>query len=235
MKKFFLKSLYKRIVNIIFHPFLGMNIKPIPFILKDTDKCLVIAPHPDDESIGCGGIISRYTKKFKVICLTHGDDNRQAEFDNAMNYLNVEHEILTLKDKHIIEGYEEFSKIDFREFNYIFVPYIFDQHDDHKAVSILLDKYLKQNKISNELNIVFYEVWSAMSMPNYFVDISRVVENKKNAINFHKSQVNEKDYASKILGLNQYRGMIINSKSVECFTVLSVNEFKKVIKVIKGF
>ncbi|MBR1907368.1 PIG-L family deacetylase [bacterium] len=207
-----------------------MNIKPIPLVLKDTDRCLIIAPHPDDESIGCGGIMARYPKNFNVICLTHGDDERKIEFENAMNYLNVEHEILNLKDKHISDGYEKFSKIDFSGFNYVFVPYIFDQHSDHKAVSVLLNKYLQKNKISDGLNIVFYEVWSAMNMPNYFVDITYVVEKKRDAINFHKSQVDEKDYASKILGLNMYRGMLTNSKAVECFTVLSVKEFKKVIK-----
>ena len=230
MKEFFLKSLYKRILNIIFHPFFSMNIKPLPFELKDTDKCLVVAPHPDDESIGCGGIMARFPEHFKVVCLTHGDDERKIEFENAMNYLGVEHEILSIKDKHVSESYNEFSKINFKNFNYIFIPYIFDQHNDHKAVSSLLYEYLKKNKLQKNLNIVFYEVWSAMNMPNYYVSLSSFVENKKNAINFHKSQVSEKDYTTKILGLNEYRGMIANVVSAECFTVLSVDEFKNLIK-----
>ncbi len=232
MKKFFLKNLYKKIINIVFHPFLGMNIKPLEFELKKDDKCLVIAPHPDDESIGCGGIMSIYPDKFKVICLTHGNDERRNEFENAMNYLKVKHEILNFKDKHISENYDEFSKIDFSGFNYIFIPYIYDQHNDHKAISILLNKYFENNKTQNNVKIVFYEVWAAMNMPNYFVDISAVVEKKKTAINFHQSQVNEKDYTSKILGLNEYRGMLKNTFACECFTIVSVNDFQKLIKQI---
>lgn len=231
MKKFFLKILYKKILNFIFHPFVGMNIKPMEFELKETDKCLVIAPHPDDESIGCGGTMAFYPKNFNVICLTHGDDERRQEFENAMNYLNVEHKILNFKDKHISENYEEFSKIDFNGFNYIFIPYIYDQHNDHKAISLHLNRYLKEKKVT-DLKIVFYEVWSTMNMPNYFVDISTVIEKKKNAINYHQSQINEKDYTSKILGLNQYRGMLKNSFACECFTVLSIKEFMNIMRGI---
>ena len=69
-----------------------------------------------------------------------------------------------------------------------------------------------------------------MNMPNYFVDISTVIENKKIAINCHQSQINDKDYTTKILGLNQYRGMLKNSLACECFTVISVSEFKKIIQ-----
>lgn len=234
MKNFFLKSLYKKIINFIFHPFLSVNIKPLEFELKEADKCLVIAPHPDDESIGCGGIMALYPDNFKVVCLTHSDDERRQEFENAMNHLKVEHEILNFKDKHISENYDKFSKIDFKGFNYIFIPYIYDQHNDHKAVSVLLNDYLKNNKIQKDLKIAFYEVWSAMNMPNYFVDISvsEILEKKKEAINCHKSQINDKDYTTKILGLNQYRGMIKNTLACECFTVLSKEDFMNIMKEI---
>lgn len=232
MKKFFLANLYKRVINLVFHPFYSMNIKPLAFDIKENDKCLILAPHPDDESIGCGGIMSLYPKNFKVICLTHGDDERRNEFENAMKYLNVEHEILNFKDKHISENYDEFSKIDFRDFNHIFIPYIYDQHNDHKAISLLLNKYLKNNKLQNNLKIVFYEVWSTMNMPNYFVDISSVVENKKAAINCHVSQINDKDYATKILGLNEYRGMIKNIGFAETFTVLDKKDFMNIMKEV---
>ena len=32
-------------------------------------KILVIAPHPDDEVLGCGGTIKRYSKKGDEVCL----------------------------------------------------------------------------------------------------------------------------------------------------------------------
>ena len=91
MKKFFLKSLYKKLLSRIYNPFLIMNIKPLPLEIKPQDKCLVIAPHPDDESIGCGGIINLYPNKFDVVCLTHGEENseRAIEFKKAMEFAKV--------------------------------------------------------------------------------------------------------------------------------------------------
>lgn len=229
MKKSFLKMIYKRVLNLIFHPFFSINIKPQPLLLKEDDKCLVIAPHPDDESIGCAGIMAKNSKNFSVICLTHGNDERKNEFENAMNILNVDRKILNIKDKHILEDYETFKTIDFKGFNYVFIPYIYDQHNDHKAVSVHLNQYLKENKTAN-FKIVFYEVWSTMNMPNAFVDISNVVDIKKEAINCHKSQVSEKDYTTKILGLNEYRGMLNNIGFAEAFTVLDKKDFQKIMK-----
>ncbi len=229
MKKSFLKILYKRLLNVVFHPFFSTNVKPQPLVLKENDKCLVLAPHPDDESIGCAGIMAIYPKNFKVICLTHGNDERKNEFENAMNILNVDREMLNIKDKHIIDDYETFKTIDFKDFNYIFIPYIYDQHSDHKAVSAHLNKYLKTHK-TGDLKIVFYEVWSTMNMPNAFVDITSVVDKKREAINCHQSQVNEKDYTTKILGLNEYRGMLNNIGFAEAFTVLDKKDFQKIMK-----
>jgi LmbE family N-acetylglucosaminyl deacetylase len=46
-------------------------------------NCLIIAAHPDDEILGCGGIVSKYKNEvdFYVLILTDGAENR---YDNAM-------------------------------------------------------------------------------------------------------------------------------------------------------
>ena len=40
--------------------------------IKPNDKCLIIAPHADDESIGCGGILLKYLQNCEVVVLTDG-------------------------------------------------------------------------------------------------------------------------------------------------------------------
>lgn len=41
-------------------------------IIKSTDRILVIAPHADDESIGCGGMLSLYGPQCDILLLTDG-------------------------------------------------------------------------------------------------------------------------------------------------------------------
>ena len=46
--------------------------------LTPSDRILIVAPHPDDEVIGCGGIIQRAVEMrlpLRVVFLTHGDNN----------------------------------------------------------------------------------------------------------------------------------------------------------------
>jgi LmbE family N-acetylglucosaminyl deacetylase len=59
---------------------LGGMLAPIePF--KRNDRVLILAPHPDDETIGCAGIIQEALSKgaqVKVVYLTNGDHNQVA-------------------------------------------------------------------------------------------------------------------------------------------------------------
>ena len=235
IKKTIMKNIYKKLLNRIYNPFLQTNIKPQPLEIKESDKCLVIAPHPDDESIGCGGILKLFPDNFDVISLTHGDetDIRHLEMNEAMEFAQIKNlKMLNLPDKNIISGQKEFNEIDISKYNYIFIPYIFDQHKDHKSVSVLLNEKLKHGNYKPNLKIAYYEVWSAINMPQYYVNITKVIEDKKKMINFHKSQVASKDYADKISGLNSYRGLLRNLGAVEAFSVLDVSDFQKLVNKI---
>ena len=50
----------------------SINLKPKEFGLGENQKCLCLCPHPDDESIGMGGLLSIYANNFDVILLTDG-------------------------------------------------------------------------------------------------------------------------------------------------------------------
>lgn len=53
---------------------------PIPVLaLSTNDRVLVMAPHPDDESLGCGGIIQAAVERHipvRVVFFTYGDNNQ---------------------------------------------------------------------------------------------------------------------------------------------------------------
>ena len=50
---------------------------------------LVIAPHMDDESLGCGGLLAKYPDESTVVVVTQSGEERRAEHDAAMNVLGV--------------------------------------------------------------------------------------------------------------------------------------------------
>ena len=77
-----------------------------------------------------------------------------------------------------------------------------------------------------------YEVWATLALPNKSVDIEEQIEIKKAMIQSYKSQIEQRDYFTPIIGLSMYRAQQLNKKYVEDFTLLKVDEFKKLVDSI---
>jgi LmbE family N-acetylglucosaminyl deacetylase len=180
-------------------------------------RILVLAPHPDDESIGCGGLLLKHPGQCDVIVLTDGrhgglsgmDENetvslRKSEFERAMVYAGVRKWFfLGVEDGKLSENFVKFAELDLSGYDAIFVPAPGENHEDHACVYEFLLRLKSQAKIFG------YEVWSALANPSYYLDFSSVVEEKKRLINIYESQVAQVDYASKVIGLNCFRGMLV--------------------------
>lgn len=50
---------------------------------------LVIAPHMDDESLGCGGLLAKYPEDAAVVVVTESGSTRRSEHARAMDILRV--------------------------------------------------------------------------------------------------------------------------------------------------
>lgn len=236
MKRF----LYKFILARYYHILFGTNM-PLQELDLTGKKCLCLAPHPDDESIGMGGTLAKYNENIDVICLTDGSragstlskeeliKKRAHEFNNAMKIGRVKnHKMLNMPDKQlIVNAYD--NQVDISEYDYIFISNLIDQHRDHKSVSAYLNLLLKK-KHKKELKIAFYEVWQALALPNYFVDISDVKDIKRDMINAHESQVEDYDYTNKALALNFYRGLSHKREYAESFMVMDIKMFRKILR-----
>lgn len=238
IKKFLFKNLTYKFSKLT----ASINLKPKEFTFEKNTKALCLCPHADDESIGMGGVLSLYAKNFDVILLADGRKGikdlsvdevikiREEEFKCAMQTAGIEnYSLLRAEDKKLLDNYELFKTINLEKYDYIFIPNIIDQHPDHKAVGLLLKRLIESGvKIKPDLRICFYEVWSTLGFVNAFVDISEMIEKKKAMINCYKSQTAQKDYEYHALGLNQYRGMLKDKKYVEAFSILGIEEFKKI-------
>lgn len=242
------KVIFRKILPYIYKQYLKIRLKTEEFKICPKSRCLVLVPHADDESIAMGGTLIKYNKNFDVLLLTDGrlglkhlDADkaiklRKKEFEDAMKFANIHrYSFLDIKDQDLCIDFEKFSKINLEGFDMIFLPNFLDHHLDHKAISINLKKLLVEKRNSfdfSNLKVVFYEVWSALALPNRYVDISDVVEQKKKMLQCHKSQLEITDYLSSAIGLNAYRGIIPKTSHAEAFLMLDAKDFVDLIDEI---
>ena len=219
-------------------------------LIKPTDKVLVIAPHPDDEVIGCGGIIAKYSSQIDVLCINSSGVKyewnvesaeeiaqiRCDEFYNVMKFAGINKSYIAkiwgippmFEDiKSNINNY--LKNINLKDYDVIFIPHQFDGHREHRFVgNYLVKKLLKKNGFKKDLKIVRYEVWGTLQAPNYYEDITNFVDKKRELIDLYVSR-NKAHYADRILALNYYRAIIASFKDVnsfaEAFCVQSIQDY----------
>jgi LmbE family N-acetylglucosaminyl deacetylase/glycosyltransferase involved in cell wall biosynthesis len=197
----------------------------IPFEPQDLrgERLLVLAPHPDDEVIGCGGLVAlhlRERRKVHVVVATDGAQagdaaQRQSESRTALASLgDATIEFLRFPDRNLADARELDDRISeiLREWkpDLIAVPSPLEIHPDHVALSrAFCDLIARDASLFADLGVArvaFYEV-SAPLRPNALVDITSVADVKYAAIEMHTSQSAMRDYTSYARGLNTWRTM----------------------------
>jgi LmbE family N-acetylglucosaminyl deacetylase len=188
--------------------------------MKIKKRVLVIAPHPDDEVLGVGGTIAKYSKQgdevFVLIISGHlpplysRDDYEKtvAEAHSAFDLLGVmKSEFLEIPPTMI--GDQPLHKLNDRilkivnDFNphIVFCPYP-DRHVDHRLVFDSAMVVTRPIGIGRDIEMVAaYETlsethWNAPHIepnftPNWVVDISDCVETKLAALKCYNSQISE--------------------------------------------
>lgn len=218
---------------------LNESLSAKPLSLKSTDKLVVLAPHSDDESIGCGGLLLQFAEQASVICLTNGAkgdpymsrdlliSTREQELRNALASAGVEKvSFLGIEDQTLTEDKTAFSRLDLTSADWIFLPNFLDQHPDHKAVTIQLQALLRDKGYVPNLKIAFYEIWGTLPVWNAYVELNQDRWQQKQAmIGCFKSQIKQIDYARRIYGLHVYRGIAVGQEAVEAYLVLDVDDF----------
>jgi len=202
----------------------------IPYQKTDLTgrRVLVFSPHPDDETIGCGGSLALHTgagDPVKVIFLTNGARGDFSGKTNREEYIDLRRkeavrasQVLGIRDVAFWE-YEDrnlagskgaISRMiqDLEEHNpqLVYVPSPFEFHPDHRAASFFVCEAIR--RYPGEIEVAFCEIGQPIWV-NCLVDISEVLERKKNAMNAYKSQLREASYGDIGLGLNRFRSLTL--------------------------
>jgi len=200
-------------------------LKVHPISVVKADKVLVLAPHPDDDVLGCGGLIKSLSDggaKIKVIYFSDGSlgtktgerneeliSKRESEAVEAGKILGIsEEKFLRLPDSKIVADLKLASlirrEIEFDKPDLVLAPSFEELHPDHFAVSEVLALSLKN--LDSHFNIWLYEVWGVGRFNRLF-SIEDYIDDKQEALDCHKSQMKVKRYDQAILALNQYRAL----------------------------
>jgi len=214
----------------------------IPFHAADPTgkKTLVLAPHPDDETFGCGGTLALHAKagdSVKVVFLTNGDQgDRSGKYDKAEYVTLRRHEaeqacaclgvtdleFWPYKDRSLAGSRGALRQLiglleDFRP-QIVYVPSPLEFHPDHRAACLLLRDALQT--CNHDFDVAFYEIGQPVRV-NLLVDITGVAEQKADAVSAYASQLEERPYGDICRALNRYRSLTLpeNVTAAEGFSV----------------
>lgn len=159
-----------------------------PEFLKTIHSCLVLAPHPDDESLGCGGLIALLRAqgcRLTIVVTTDGSQSHPhstAYSESARIALREEEmrqalSVLQVSEKHIhflhgrdaaLPGKDDPGFIGLKRKlidiirdacpQLCLVPYELDPHCDHRSTWQLLDASLQEVK-NNGVTVWEYPIW----------------------------------------------------------------------------
>ncbi len=216
-------------------------------MIKSGDKILIVAPHPDDEALGAGGMLMQYGEQTDAICMISSgvgktidearekSDIRIAEWNAAIAFCgannlgcfaawdtkgNMTDKITALLSEYLVA-------IKTNRYDWIFMPQPNDNHPEHRFITnTIMKKVLRKNGYKKNLKIAFYEVWRTIETPNLYIPIE--ANQKEKLLGFYKSQFAKHNFIPAILGLNNYRGFTNwydGAKFAEAFAVIPVRKY----------
>jgi LmbE family N-acetylglucosaminyl deacetylase len=212
-----------------------------------ANKILVVAPHADDETLGCGGSLLKHKKngdKIYWLLVTklkkdHKDYNiKQKEIKKVADMYNFDEVInLNLEPAKI-------HKIDFQTLikliekqlklikpDTIYVPYLNDIHSDHQIIARAMNTFSKWFRYPYIKRFLVYETLSETNFnfintnfePNLFVDISDQMKKKLNILKIYRSEISTHPFPrsqKSVESLAIIRGSSSGYKYAEAFKII---------------
>ena len=219
--------------------------------VNNGENILILSPHMDDETLGCGGLITKMISlniNIEVIVMTDGKGGgkcknismiRKKEFLKAKSVLGYsdfciwnypDGELLLYKNELIKKVKEKILESGPR---IVLVPNLNDKNIDHQITNFVLAMALKELENSNIL-VGMYEIWTPIVYPNCYLDITKEYQNKYNAMKCYQSQENYFGIIDKAKYLGMFRAnlsMIYRADYMECFKLIPASKYETLVKV----
>lgn len=233
----------------------SQNLDPVIMPCPDAKRVLVISPHPDDDVLSSGGTLLKLRQrscKIKVLYLAAGSrqvykDNNGQDLLDQVRKLEEE----TVKVSEQIKTDVEFWRYpnggipingesaqelrtlyeDFQP-EVIFLPFIADDHDDHRRSVHLFFETFKNIKTVN-CEVWTYQIYSNI-IPNVIVDITDVIDEKERLITFWQTQSKRRNWGHYIRGINAFNSRFLKTNEaryVESFFVVPAQEYLELCSI----
>lgn len=223
-----------------------LGLCPLPTLLTpiENGRVLVFAPHPDDEVLGCGGTLALLRQKkcaVKVIFVTDGAGAgtlgadapaiRRKEAAESLAVLGInDMEFLDEPDGSFRNSPHFENKVHtlLQQFNpdWLFLPSVLDYHRDHVAIGQAVLSCWQRWEGPGRAFV--YEIWSPLPATRV-VDISSVIDLKKQAISHYVLPLSHCDYLSASIGLASYRGLYLSGKAESNYAEAFVEAEKEAV------
>ncbi|MGE0331526.1 MAG: PIG-L deacetylase family protein [Ramlibacter sp.] len=215
--------------------------------LPQARSVLVLAPHPDDEVFGCGGCAALYAKSGAVVrphILTDGGGYltgtqrdaaialRRDESCRAAQVLGTaapafgpwqDRQLNTAPELPAYLG----ELIESAAADIVFAPSLWEIHPDHRATAWAALRAVNAvfARRGEAPTLAFYEVGAPLR-PNHLVDISAVVDLKRQAMATFESQLAQQRYDVHITALNTFRTYTLAAgvTAAEALTVVAADQ-----------
>ena len=217
-------------------------------------KILAVSPHPDDESIGCGGLLLSHAgySEIRIVSIYNGDgggalaegpwrDDPTYKARLAEMRARELEEVATLvrasavtnfgiSDCDGVPGANEIVLLrrileDFAP-EVVLLPWFLDGHPHHKITNRIFVEAAKHV----DLMVLAYEIWTLLS-PNAVFDITDVLDRKRVMIQTHATQNRTVDYVQYAEGLARTRAFHYpvrgnRSGAVEAYLALPCADYR---------
>jgi len=196
-------------------------LKPQELNVKEIRRVLILAPHQDDEILGCGGTLLQLSEmdceihigfltnsaelsnpeesvimrqqEAQTVCSELGATMMELGIDNISMKVEKEH-LETLK-YWLNQGWDA-----------VFTVWPVDQPPKHRVCSYFIGKAIAVSNYNGIIN--FYSVHTDL-LPNFYLDISKEIDKKQGLLAYYSSQlkVQRLDHLSK--GLDAWRSRFL--------------------------